>query len=104
MIKCVNGKIKFVKKGDFYMKKLGKRKMSSCMFSLIVVMICILCMLMIMVPIVLSEDVSAELRVLFTIFSIVIATTIGFAFYVMYKVHELFEKQEHDEEDKDGDI
>ena len=86
------------------MKKLTNRRMSSCMFSLIVVMICVLCMLVLMVPIVLGEDISTKLKVLFTVFSVVVAIMIVLCFYVMYKVRKMFTEHEANMEDKDADM
>lgn len=86
------------------MKKLTKRRMSSCMFSLVVVMICVLCMLVLMVPIVLCEDISTKLKVLFTVFSVVVAIMIVLGFYVMYKVQKMITEHEANKEDKDADM
>ena len=86
------------------MKKLTKRRMSSCMFSLVVVMICVLCMLVLMVPIVLCEDISTKLKVLFTVFSVVVAIMIVLGFYVMYKVRKMLTRHEANMEEKDADM
>ncbi len=86
------------------MKKLTKRRMSSCMFSLVVVMICVLCMLVLMVPIVLGEDISTKLKVLFTVFSVVVAIMIVLGFYVMYKVRKMMTRHEANMEEKDADM